>query len=53
MSGWKATHARREANGAAHVLARLATRNIIDQTWMLSTPDCICDIVLQECYTPV
>jgi hypothetical protein len=41
------THVRREANGVARAPAGLATRNIIDQTWMFSTPDCICDIVLQ------
>jgi ribonuclease HI len=49
MTEWKAAHVRREANGAAHILAKLATRNVIDQIWMYSTPDCICDIVLQEC----
>ena len=30
MTGWKATHVRREINDAAHILVRLAIRNIID-----------------------
>lgn len=53
MIRWRAVHARREANGAAHSLARLASRNVIDRTWINSVPECICDTVLQELHVSV
>jgi hypothetical protein len=36
-------YVRRNINGAAHILAKLATKNVIDEI-----PDCICDIVQAE-----
>lgn len=55
VSSWQASHVRRDA---AYSLAKLATRNVIDRTWMNTTLECICpeficDIVLQELYVSV
>jgi hypothetical protein len=48
VSSWRAVHVRMSANGAAHGLAKLTTRNVIDRIWTSSIPNCICDIVLQD-----
>jgi hypothetical protein len=43
LSNWKSNHVHRNINGAAHILAKLASKNVIDEI-----PDCICDIVQAE-----
>jgi ribonuclease HI len=40
LSSWKTTHVRRNTNGGACSLAKLATKNVMDRTWKD-----ICDIV--------
>jgi hypothetical protein len=40
LSNRKSNHVRRNINGAAHILPKLATKNVIDEI-----PNCICDIV--------
>ena len=48
LLNWKPNHVRRNVNGAAHILAKLATRHIIDHVWRDKIPDCIYDIVQAE-----
>lgn len=48
FTSWKACHVNREANRAAHELARLAILQVIDTTWQEDLPSCISDIVLSE-----
>ena len=38
FSRWQVAHVRRGANGAAHGLAKLAIRNVLDRVWTVSTP---------------
>jgi ribonuclease HI len=45
---WKCNHVRREANEAAHRLAKAATMDVSDRIWRDTTPNCISDIVLME-----
>jgi hypothetical protein len=48
MPNWKCCHVRREANGAAHNLAKAAVLYDFDYTWMGETPICIRDVILRE-----
>jgi ribonuclease HI len=48
LTSWKCTFVNREANEAAHGLARAAITNVSDRFWRDSTPNCISDIVLME-----
>jgi ribonuclease HI len=48
LTSWKCTFVNREANEAAHRLARAAITNVSDRFWRDSTPNCISDIVLME-----
>lgn len=41
-------HVKRGANGAAHGLAKLATREHIDKIWMEEIPSSIYNIVISE-----
>lgn len=41
-------HVKREANGAAHGLAKLATREQIDKIWLKEIPSNIYDTVILE-----
>jgi hypothetical protein len=41
-------HIKRGANGVAHGLAKLATKEPIDQFWMEDIPNCIFYVVSQE-----
>ncbi|XP_059436808.1 uncharacterized protein LOC132169875 [Corylus avellana] len=45
---WSVSHLRRQRNEAAHSLAKTATHDVIDRTWTMSIPECICNIVLTE-----
>jgi hypothetical protein len=45
---WKCDFVHREANEAAHRLAKAATTYISDRMWWNYTPDCISDIILVE-----
>ena len=45
---WKICHVKREANGAAHGLAKEASRSIMDIIWIEETPACIPNTVLLE-----
>lgn len=45
---WKAEHVRREANAAAHGLAKAAELNEIHKVWMEEVPDLILDVVNLE-----
>ncbi|XP_059450922.1 uncharacterized protein LOC132181699 [Corylus avellana] len=46
---WKICHAKREANIAAHGLAKEATMFIMDNIWIEEIPICISNIVHLEC----
>jgi ribonuclease HI len=48
LSRWKCIFTHREANEAAHRLAKAAAMNISDMIWRDQTPHCISDIVLME-----
>ena len=45
---WTCNFVRREANEAAHWLAKAAIRNVNDRIWRDTTPNCIRDIVSME-----
>lgn len=45
---WKVDVVSREANKAAHTLAKLAVSHGVDRLWMGVTPDCIREVVLSE-----
>jgi ribonuclease HI len=45
---WRCVFVHREANQAAHRLAKAATTNIIDKIWRFEVPDCICDALPME-----
>jgi hypothetical protein len=49
VPGWKCNHVSRDANGAAHNLAKAAVKNGFDYTWMGDAPDCIRDVISKEC----
>jgi hypothetical protein len=46
------SHVVREANFAAHRLAKMATAHVIDQSWLESVPPDVYGIVGREVYTP-
>lgn len=48
---WVIFHVRKEANSAAHHLARFALSCSIEQIWMEEVPRCIYDIALLEQFT--
>jgi hypothetical protein len=48
FSQWKIEFVRRGSNSAAHCLAKLAMRNVIERTWENELLDCIRDTVLLE-----
>ena len=48
LPNWQPNHVRRNLNGAAHRLEKLATRHIIDRVWRNEIPNCICDIIQAE-----
>jgi ribonuclease HI len=48
VSQWKCVFVPREANQAAHRLAKAATTDIIDKIWRYEIPDCICDVLPME-----
>ena len=48
----KCYHVRREANGAAHSLAKAAVLYVFDYTWMGEIPNCIHDVILREFTAP-
>jgi ribonuclease HI len=48
FSQWKCQFVRREANEAAHRLAKAATIDVNDRIWRDAPPSCISDIVLME-----
>jgi ribonuclease HI len=45
---WKCNFVRREANEAAHRLAKAAITDVGDRMWSVTTPNCISDIVSME-----
>jgi hypothetical protein len=45
---WMVSHVKREANSAAHHLAKFALLCPTEQIWMEEIPKCIYDIVLLE-----
>ncbi|XP_059446658.1 uncharacterized protein LOC132178227 [Corylus avellana] len=48
LMNWKPNYVRRNVNGAAHILAKMATRHIVDCVWRDGILDCICDIIQAE-----
>jgi ribonuclease HI/exonuclease III len=48
LRSWFAGHAKREANFAAHFLAKEAVKNVMDQIWMEEVPNCIENVVTLE-----
>ena len=45
---WEVGHVKREANEAAHVLAKTTTREIGEKIWLEDVPSIILDVVNQE-----
>jgi hypothetical protein len=45
---WKISHINQEANQLAHVLARLATRQCMENVWFSEPPTCIQDMLAFE-----
>jgi hypothetical protein len=45
---WEVCHVGRDANFAAHDLAKLAALSDLDRTWLGEFPDCISDIIWRE-----
>jgi hypothetical protein len=45
---WRMTFIRRDGNKAAHVLAKMASRNNVTHQWLCTTPDCINNILRIE-----
>ena len=45
---WRMVYVRREVNRAAHELARLTVRNVMDKVWTREVPDCIRDIIVSD-----
>jgi hypothetical protein len=52
LSRWVCAFTKREANEAAHRLAKRAISNVNDRIWRNQIPDCISDIVLMEQAAP-
>jgi ribonuclease HI len=50
---WKCNFVHREANEAAHRLAKAATMDVNDKIWRNITPNCISDIVLMERFSSI
>ena len=48
LGEFKATWVRREANKAAHEIARFGFYNSVSVSWEISPPDCILSIVSDE-----
>lgn len=48
LRSWSIRHIRREANVAAHVLAKYAILNFDSHVWLEETPSCILDTVILE-----
>lgn len=48
LQDWKICHVKREVNGIAHILAKIAVQRVIDHAWIEETPICIVDNVLFE-----
>ena len=42
---WEVKFVKRDANGAAHSLAKLAAQVGLDRKWLGDIPDCISDII--------
>jgi hypothetical protein len=53
FSQWRIDFVKRDNNFAAHPLAKLAIQNVVEKTWKGELPDCIRDIVLLQCFSPV
>jgi ribonuclease HI len=45
LQQWQMSFVRREGNGAAHVLSKLATANIRNDCWFAEQTECISEIV--------
>ncbi|XP_059454987.1 uncharacterized protein LOC132185199 [Corylus avellana] len=48
FSRWRCAFVNRNANIAAHGLAKGATKLVMDREWKGETPSCICDIIERE-----
>ncbi|XP_059461784.1 uncharacterized protein LOC132190750 [Corylus avellana] len=48
FTSWKVAYVRREANHVAHMLARMATTQIMDRLWTFVPPDCIAETIVSE-----
>lgn len=51
--GVRVVHIKREANQAAHLLARSAVSIVEDTIWIENAPDCIADTLMKEYPSPV
>jgi hypothetical protein len=48
LSQWQCGFVNQVANSAAHGLAKMATKCVIDKSWRDETPVCICYIIMME-----
>lgn len=52
LRSWTIEHIKREANFAAHSLAREAIINVVDKVWIEEISNCIYGIVNREQFAP-
>jgi hypothetical protein len=45
---WTCQHVNRKANTAAHTMAHLAIKTIIDRIWVGDKPSFVCDVIERE-----
>jgi hypothetical protein len=53
FSQWHIDFVKKDNNSAAHSLAKLAVRNVVEKTWKDKLPIYIRDIVILECFIVV
>ena len=53
LRSWRVKHLKRDANSAAHSLARKAILDVINKVWVKETSSCIYGIVNREQFAPI
>jgi hypothetical protein len=48
LRGWRCLHVQRDANTAAHQLAKVEKHNFMDKVWLEDFPDCIHNVIFME-----
>jgi hypothetical protein len=53
LRSWRVKHLQRDANSAAHSLAKEAILDVIDRVWVKETSSCIYGIANREQFVPI